>query len=64
MKWGVLATGAIAAKFANTVNVMAAEGETLVAVGSRDIGKRKPLRRRTVSQGRMAAMRSWRRTAG
>ena len=41
MKWGVLATGTIAAKFANTINAMAAEGETLAAVGSRDIGKAK-----------------------
>lgn len=37
MKWGILATGTIARKFAQTVNQMKAEGETLVAVGSRHI---------------------------
>ena len=35
MKWGILASGTIAAKFARTVNAMAGEGETLAAVGSR-----------------------------
>ena len=33
MKWGILATGTIARKFAQTINQM--DGETLVAVGSR-----------------------------
>ena len=35
MKWGILATGTIAQKFASTVEQMGAEGEQLVAVGSR-----------------------------
>ena len=35
MRWGILATGTIAKKFADTVVRMAAEGETLAAVGSR-----------------------------
>ena len=35
MKWGILATGTIAKKFASTVEQMDAEGEQLVAVGSR-----------------------------
>ena len=35
MKWGILATGTIAKKFASTVEQMSAEGEQLVAVGSR-----------------------------
>ena len=35
MKWGILATGTIAKKFASTVAQMAAEGEQVVAVGSR-----------------------------
>lgn len=35
MKWGILATGTIAKKFASTVRQMADEGETLAAVGSR-----------------------------
>lgn len=39
MKWGILASGTIAAKFAGTVNAMGAEGETLVAVGSRSAEK-------------------------
>lgn len=35
MKWGILATGTIAKKFASTVEQMAAEGQQLMAVGSR-----------------------------
>ena len=35
MKWGILATGNIAKKFASTVQQMGAEGESLAAVGSR-----------------------------
>ncbi|MGN0707088.1 MAG: Gfo/Idh/MocA family protein [Faecalibacterium sp.] len=35
MKWGILATGTIAHKFAATVQQMSAEGESLAAVGSR-----------------------------
>ena len=35
MKWGILATGTIAKKFASTVEQMGAEGERIVAVGSR-----------------------------
>ena len=37
MKWGILATGTIAKKFASTVEQMGAEGEQLVAVGSRHL---------------------------
>ena len=37
MKWGILATGTIAKKFASTVEQMGAEGERLVAVGSRHL---------------------------
>lgn len=37
MKWGILATGTIAKKFASTVEQMDAEGERLVAVGSRHL---------------------------
>lgn len=36
MKWGILATGTIAAKFAKTVAEMRSDGEKIVAVGSRD----------------------------
>ena len=39
MKWGILATGTIARKFASTVQAMGPEGETLLAVASRDQGK-------------------------
>lgn len=35
MKWGILATGTIAKKFADTIRQMGAEGESLAAVGSR-----------------------------
>lgn len=35
MKWGIIATGTIAKKFASTVEQMGTEGEQLVAVGSR-----------------------------
>lgn len=35
MKWGIMATGTIAAKFAGTLNAMRDEGEELIAVGSR-----------------------------
>lgn len=35
MKWGILATGSIARKFASTINQMEGEGEVLKAVGSR-----------------------------
>ncbi len=35
MKWGILATGTIAAKFANTVNLMKDEGQVLAACASR-----------------------------
>ena len=37
MKWGILATGTIAKKFASTVEQMGTEGEQLVAVGSRHL---------------------------
>ena len=39
MKWGILAAGTIAAKFARTVNAMSGEGEALVAIGSRSVEK-------------------------
>ena len=39
MKWGILASGTIAAKFARTVNAMSDESESLVAVGSRSAQK-------------------------
>ena len=39
MKWGILATGTIAAKFAKTIQAMSAEGEFLSAVASRDLSK-------------------------
>lgn len=41
MKWGILATGMIARKFADTVNRMAGEGEKLIAAGSRSAEKAK-----------------------
>ena len=37
MKWGILATGNIAKKFASTINQMSKENEQLEAVGSRNI---------------------------
>ena len=42
MKWGILATGTIAEKFADTVNHMEQEDETLIACASRNLehGKR------------------------
>lgn len=36
MKWGILATGRIAKKFADTIGAMAQEGQQLAAVASRD----------------------------
>ena len=41
MRWGILATGMIARKFADTVNRMAGEGEKLIAAGSRSAEKAK-----------------------
>ena len=37
MKWGILATGRIAKKFAETILQMEEEGEMLAAVGSRQL---------------------------
>ena len=37
MKWGILATGTIAEKFADTVNHMEQEDETLIACASRNL---------------------------
>ena len=37
MKWGIMATGNIAKKFASTINQMSNENEQLAAVGSRHI---------------------------
>ena len=39
MKWGILATGTIAKKFAATVNQMKDTDEVLAAVGSRKKGR-------------------------
>ena len=39
MKWGILATGVIARKFADTINQM--PGESLAAVGSRTLEQAK-----------------------
>lgn len=39
MKWGILATGNIASKFANTINQMKDEGQELIACASRTGGK-------------------------
>ena len=39
MKWGILATGTIAGKFAKTVVQMGSDDEIIVAVGSRDMKK-------------------------
>ena len=39
MRWGIMATGNIAAKFARTVSAMKDAAETIVAVGSRDADK-------------------------
>ena len=39
MKWGILATGTIAAKFAKTVIRMGSDDEEIAAVGSRDMKK-------------------------
>ncbi|MCR4823660.1 MAG: Gfo/Idh/MocA family oxidoreductase [Treponema sp.] len=39
MKWGIIATGTIAKKFARTLNEMKGEGESLVAVASRNLEK-------------------------
>ena len=41
MKWGILATGNIAKKFASTVLQMKEEGERLLAVGSRNLSSAK-----------------------
>ncbi len=41
MNWGIIATGNIAGKFAKTINAMNAEGQSLIAVGSRDISRAK-----------------------
>ena len=37
MKWGILATGTIARKFADTVNHMDPEAEKLIACASRNL---------------------------
>ena len=39
MKWGILATGTIANKFASTVAAMPQQEESLAAVGSRNLEK-------------------------
>ena len=45
MKWGILATGNIAKKFASTINQMSKENEQLAAVGSRHIDNAKAFAR-------------------
>ena len=52
MKWGILATGNIAKKFASTINQMSKENEQLVAV-------QKPLLRSMISQDIMIRMKHW-----
>lgn len=44
MKWGIIGTGVIAKKFAGTVKAMAAEGETLIAISSRELSKAQAFR--------------------
>ena len=43
MKWGILATGTIARKFADTVNHMDPEAEKLIACASRNLEHGKAL---------------------
>ena len=45
MKWGIMATGNIAKKFASTINQMSNENEQLAAVGSRHIDSAKAFAR-------------------
>ena len=45
MKWGILATGNIARKFASTINQMSKENEQLAAVGSRHMDSAKAFAR-------------------
>ena len=45
MKWGILATGNIAKKFASTINQMSNENEQLAAVGSRNMDSAKAFAR-------------------
>ena len=45
MKWGILATGNIAKKFASTINQMSKENEQLAAVGSRHMDSAKAFAR-------------------
>lgn len=45
MKWGILATGNIAKKFASTINQMSNENEQLAAVGSRHMDSAKAFAR-------------------
>ena len=59
MKWGILATGNIAKKFASTINQMSKENEQLVAVGSRNIERQKPLLMSMISLDIMIRMKHW-----
>lgn len=59
MKWGILATGNIAKKFASTINQMSKENEQLEAVGSRNIESAKALLRSMISQDIMIRMKHW-----
>ena len=59
MKWGILATGNIAKKFASTINQMSKENEQLVAVGSRNIESAKAFANSMISQDIMIRMKHW-----
>ena len=56
MKWGILATGNIAKKFASTINQMSKENEQLVHV---TLKVQKPLLRSMISQDIMIRMKHW-----
>ena len=60
MKWGILATGNIAKKFASTINQMGKENEQLVAVGSRHIESAKAFAIMSmISRDIMIRMKHW-----
>ena len=59
MKWGILATGNIAKKFASTINQMSKENEQLAAVGSRHIDSAKALPGSMTFHDFMILMKHW-----